>query len=237
MSYIIDKVPEEDVINMLREELITFVSMLNTDSQDFFKSIEIVLNPIKYYNPKSKINKSMLIVQEWWKTRNTKEHLLNFLRSKTHQVNGKFGQWSSGTLGSRWADCEINKMSCRIAFYSRKNNPTWFENKIPNDYNYLLIIDPKIDELFDLMDDENLTKEYNEQIKKQVKDYEEQQVKDYEEQQVKDYEEQQVKDYFEQQVKEIISVLKQVEDEELIPKFEITLKLAESVLIVILNQI
>jgi|TARA_R110000868_G_scaffold302756_3_gene563341 hypothetical protein len=39
------------------------------------------------------------------------------------KVNGKEGQWSCGSMGSRWFDYEDERLDhCRIAFYSKKFN-------------------------------------------------------------------------------------------------------------------
>jgi len=51
------------------------------------------------------------------------------------KVNGKEGNWSNGTFGSRWCDFEFYNNSVRMAFYSRKHNPAVFEKyKIDKPY-------------------------------------------------------------------------------------------------------
>ena len=112
------------------------------------KELEIVLN-ILNTSPLSIINKVCIVLDPSWaaENKNCKDYnnesfnkeMQRWLISHKHKVNGEEGEWSNGYLGSRWADKTFDGKSVRLAFYSKKYDPTvmdWREKK------YMIMICP-----------------------------------------------------------------------------------------------
>lgn len=123
----------EEKLNVRRKELEVFVKLLKTAPLSVLQKTQVFLNPcVEGYG-------------DWWRHPDTKRGVKEWLLMNNHKVNGKFGNWSAGFLGSRWADCEINGKNCRFAFYSRKTDAHNFPSEtqgVPDRMNYLLSIDP-----------------------------------------------------------------------------------------------
>ena len=60
--------------------------------------------------------------------------------SGEQKVNGKKGNWSNGSFGSRWYDDYNKYMTCRVAFQSRATSTTW-EFKEP--YMLAFVFEPR----------------------------------------------------------------------------------------------
>jgi len=139
----------EDTLAVLRKELEVFTKLLTDAPRSLLPKTLITLNPYCVV-PDEVGEEEATAIQTWWDTDATRRKVFEFLfrketTGKPHKVNGKFGEWSAGFMGSRWADCEINGRNCRIAFYSRKTNPSSFtEERMDKKYNYALIIDPTL---------------------------------------------------------------------------------------------
>jgi len=127
-----DEMPKEGKITLLRNELETFVQMLNTNPRELLtKQVLILISPDIMDSD----------TKNWWNDKGTNSKLKEFLFKREHKVNGMFNNWSCGFLGSRWTDCEINKRSCRIAFYSRKSNANNFMNeRVKENHQFILCI-------------------------------------------------------------------------------------------------
>ena len=124
----------EEKVAERRKELEVFVKLLKTAPSAIIPKTMIFLNP------------KNSDYDAWWGHQDTKRSVSGWLLNNDHEVNGKFGNWSAGFLGSRWADCEINGKKCRFAFYSRKTDPHNFpaETRRPDwdGKNYILSINP-----------------------------------------------------------------------------------------------
>jgi hypothetical protein len=114
----------EKKLNELRKELEVYVKLLKTSPLCVFTKTKTIMS----YSMEEEV------IDAWWKNPNTKNAMNAWIHTNNHKVNGKFGNWSSGCLGNRWADCEINGKNCRIAFYSRKGDPHKFHEDA---YNFL----------------------------------------------------------------------------------------------------
>jgi hypothetical protein len=70
-----------------------------------------------------------------------REDVFCYLMRKNHKMKDKGGDWCCGGMGSRWADFELFRgVTVRLAFYSRKLDPKFF-NSIKNlDGDYALMI-------------------------------------------------------------------------------------------------
>ena len=126
----------EEKLAVRRKELEVFVKLLKTAPYSILKKTQVFLNPC--------IEETELL--RWWNDPATKVEVGVWLMNNDHKVNGKFGNWSNGFLGSRWADYKFNGKVCRIAFYSRKTDPHNFPDETErnnlNGKNYLLCFDP-----------------------------------------------------------------------------------------------
>lgn len=135
----------EEEIDFRRKELETYVKMLGTCPREIISRTFIILNP-HTLNPNEVGQEEATAIETWWKDPRTQRGVIIWLESNKHKVNGKYGNWSCGYMGSRWADCEINTRNCRFAFYSRKHNPTSFPAEMDEHYgkkyNYAIMIDP-----------------------------------------------------------------------------------------------
>ena len=135
----------DEKLASLRKELEVFVRLLNSFPREILKKTAVSLNP--YCLCPAEVGKEMAKqIDDWFKAPATKTALFQFLfksveTGEDHKVNGKFGDWSSGGMGSRWADTMINGRNCRFAFYSRKNNFEYFDNESCAGYDYRLMID------------------------------------------------------------------------------------------------
>lgn len=124
----------EEIANKRQKELETFLKCLET-----FPLNNIILKEktIMAHNGGNAHN-------SWFHNCTTKNELLDFLLNpKNHKVDGKI--WSNGFLGSRWADTELNGRMCRIAFYTRKNDPNTFASfpeSVRDIKDYAIIICP-----------------------------------------------------------------------------------------------
>tara|TARA_R110001592_G_scaffold322743_1_gene601733 strand:+ start:85 stop:546 length:462 start_codon:yes stop_codon:yes gene_type:complete len=135
----------EDKISEIRKELEAYVKVLNKNPLELIQKTFISLNNAALstqWASEEEVDK----IKCWWNNPATQPRIIEWLVSGKHKVNGKFGNWSAGFLGSRWADCEINGRRCRFAFYSRKHNSTSFTPQMEKDlgkrYDYALHIDP-----------------------------------------------------------------------------------------------
>lgn len=137
----------EKLIADRRKEMEVYVKLWNTASQSINEKTLITLNPYSII-PAEVGAEQAEEIKEWW-NRAAQLDLMMWLIQNKHKVNGKFGQWSCGSLGSRWSDVEICGRNCRIAFYSKKSDASMFP---PDDVdapqwkgkNYLLMIDPTL---------------------------------------------------------------------------------------------
>ena len=130
--------PEEQN-NEIRNELKKYVNVLNKKPNEILEKTCIVLNSsalIVGWVGEDEVDK----IKVWWANPLTQQSIHSWITKGKHKVNGKFGNWNAGCLGSRWADCEINGRICRFAFYSRKHNPTFFPPQMEEEY--ALQIDP-----------------------------------------------------------------------------------------------
>jgi hypothetical protein len=133
----------EKKIDARRNELKVFVKLLREQPERILKSTCITLNP-HTLDPNEVGEKQAKEIADWWKSQATLIDWLKWIKTNKHEVNGKYGNWSAGFMGSRWADCEINGRNCRVAFYHRKSDPLPFniDEIVGGKYNYFLIIDP-----------------------------------------------------------------------------------------------
>ena len=120
----------EEIIAERRKELEVFVKLLKNAPASIIPKTTIYLNPAN------------TDYDAWWGQQDTKRSVRDWLLNNDHKVDGSFGNWSAGFLGSRWADCEINGNRCRFAFYSRKTDPHNFPADTTKIGNYQLVIDP-----------------------------------------------------------------------------------------------
>ena len=102
------------------------------------KELEIVLNKVCIV-----LDPSWAAENKNWKDYKSKSfhrEMQRWLISHKHKVNGEEGEWSNGYLGSRWADKTFDGKDVRLAFYSKKYDPTemnpWREKK------YMIMICP-----------------------------------------------------------------------------------------------
>ena len=135
----------KEKINEGRKELEVYVKVLNKKPLEIIEKTLIVLIPIEFnadFIGEEEVDK----IQCWWNNPEKQPSIISWLKKGKHKVNGKYGNWSAGCFGSRWADCDINGRRCRFAFYSRKHNPTSFPPKMEEElgkrYDYALSIDP-----------------------------------------------------------------------------------------------
>jgi hypothetical protein len=130
-----------------RKELETYVKVLNTQPRAILDKTFTFINQATL-DPNEVGETEAKAIGEWWNKMETKIALELWVFGGNHKVNGKFNNWSSGFLGSRWADTKINGRNCRIAFYSRKNDPHQFplemEKALGKRYDYTLAIDPTL---------------------------------------------------------------------------------------------
>jgi len=137
----------EKEIDMRRKELETYVKLLSKTPRDIINRTFVNLNP-HTLNPNEVGQKDAAEIKEWWSKKETHKAVIEWFSTNKHKVNGKFGNWSCGFMGSRWADCLINGRKCRFAFYSRKYNPSSFPEQMERDtgkvLNYAIMIDPTL---------------------------------------------------------------------------------------------
>lgn len=140
----------EKEIAKRKKELEVFVKLWNDAPENIFDKTAVCLNP-HTLNPSEVGEEEAKKIKEWF-NETTQRAVMFWLVHTKHKVNGKFGGWSNGSLGSRWADCKIEGRNCRIAFYSRKTdermfvNPNGEEDKdgIVYGKSYCLMIDPTL---------------------------------------------------------------------------------------------
>jgi len=131
----------EEILDKRRKELEVYVSLLKASPDAVMKQTFITIPSavLKLYDDDGEYEK-------WWKDEKTIPAFRNWIRFNKHKVNGEYGNWSSGVLGSRWADTDLNGKRCRLAFYSRKldadNFPAEMDKALGKKYNYILTIDP-----------------------------------------------------------------------------------------------
>jgi len=135
-------------LNERRKELEVFVKLLKTAPRVILSKTKVLLNPDALKQAKVGVEMAKTL-DAWWKLTCAGGGMSDWLMNNDHKVNGKFGNWSAGFLGSRWADCDISGRRCRIAFYSRKTDPQIFPQAGHKMYktligvNYILKIDPE----------------------------------------------------------------------------------------------
>ena len=132
-----NEMPEQETLDVLRAELQEFVDMLNESPKETLLKTMLFISPALTDNQEQ--GDEAQVIKEWWNNKTTISNLRDFCFKRNHKVNGEFNNWSSGFLGSRWTDCEINGRICRIAFYSRENNPNHFET-FKEKYLYIMAI-------------------------------------------------------------------------------------------------
>jgi len=125
-------------LDFLRKELEVYVDLLNKIPYEIYKKTDVRLNPA-CADPNEVGEENAKKMVEWFLNRKSKDEFLKWLFSEKHKVNGKYGNWSAGFLGSRWADCKINGRNCRLAFYSFKTDGIETDDKSKQ---YLIEIDP-----------------------------------------------------------------------------------------------
>lgn len=125
-------------LDFLRKELEVYVDLLNKFPCEMYKKTAVRLNPA-CADPDYVGEEDAKKMVEWYMNIKSKEEFAKWLLSRKHKVNGKYGNWSAGFLGSRWADCEINGRNCRLAFYSVKTDKIEINDKSKQ---YVIMIDP-----------------------------------------------------------------------------------------------
>lgn len=133
----------EEKLAMLRKELKVFCKCMINNPRTVLDKTFISLNPAST-DHKWVGEEAAKGNRDWWLSEFTQRGLFQWIMHNNHKVNGKFNGWSSGFLGSRWCDMELNGKTCRIAFYSRKTEPESFpeSNEMLKENNYILMIDP-----------------------------------------------------------------------------------------------
>lgn len=136
----------DELIATRKKELEVYVKLLTTNPSSVLKTTATFLNP--YATLPAEVGQEQAdTITSWWGLPKTKDDTKKWLFTNKHKVNGKFGNWSNGFLGSRWADVEINGRNCRIAFYSRKLDEQNFPAEtmgVLDGENYILMIDPTL---------------------------------------------------------------------------------------------
>jgi len=133
----------KEEIKTLKKELETYLKILRNRPREMMERTFILLNP-HTIEPAEVGDKMAEEIRNWWNDE-TKDKVCVWMDTNEHKCNGKYGNWSCGWLGSRWADCDINGRRCRLAFYSRKHNPTSLQNieeSTGKKYDYAIMIDP-----------------------------------------------------------------------------------------------
>jgi len=125
-------------LDFLRKELEVYADLLNKIPLEMYKKTAVRLNPA-CADPNYVGEEDAKKMVEWFMNIKSKEEFAKWLLSRKHKVDGKYGNWSAGFLGSRWADCEINGRNCRLAFYSFKTDEIETNDKSKQ---YLIMIDP-----------------------------------------------------------------------------------------------
>ena len=131
-------------INTRKKELDAYLSLLKSFPREMLERTFIAINP-HALRPEEVGEKEADAIKKWWEDGATKQQFCIWMDTNDHKINGKYGNWSCGFLGSRWADCDINGRRCRLAFYTRKNNPTSLQNieeVFGKKYDYAITIDP-----------------------------------------------------------------------------------------------
>ena len=117
----------QNEIELRRKELKVYLKLLKLNPRHMIEDRTfIALNP-HTLNPCEVGEKEANDIKNWWNAE-TQNKVCIWLDTNDHKCNGKFGNWSCGDMGSRWADCEINGRNCRLAYYTRKYNPTTIQN-------------------------------------------------------------------------------------------------------------
>lgn len=140
----------EEHIAKRKKELEVYVKLWNSAPENIFDKTALLLNP-HTLDPNEVGAEEARKIKEWF-NETTKRAVMFWLVHTKHKVNGKFGGWSNGSLGSRWADCKIEGRNCRIAFYSRKTDENIFPPEGEERGNaplfkgksYCLMIDPTL---------------------------------------------------------------------------------------------
>jgi hypothetical protein len=131
-------------VEFLRKELEVYVDLLNKFPYEMYKKTAVRLNQA-CANPNVVGKENAEQYFKWFMNQKSKNEFLEWLLSQKHKVDGKFGNWSAGGLGSRWADCEINGKKCRLAFYSIKTNEIdSVKLKLNDCHQYLILMDPTL---------------------------------------------------------------------------------------------
>jgi hypothetical protein len=137
----------EKILEKRRKELEVFVKVLNLQPIAILGKTFTFLNQATL-NPNEVGETLAKAIKDWWNKKETKDAIQYWIFGGKHKVNGEFNNWSSGYLGSRWADTKLNGRKCRIAFYSRINDPHQFpphmEEVLGKRYDYTLKIDPTL---------------------------------------------------------------------------------------------
>ena len=135
---------ETDELNSLKKELEAYFIDLKRDfDTTMFKNTIAILNGAL----QGEITKVWNACTTWFNDKKTKFEFIEFMRTNKHMVNGEEKQWSCGEFGSRWLDITINGYYCRVAFYSKVNNPEWFTKQFSKN-DYILMLDPTYDRYF-----------------------------------------------------------------------------------------
>ena len=71
-----------------------------------------------------------------------KELLIHIIKDGGRPVDGLFGNWNNGCLGSRWLDMNLLGQRTRVAFYAKQDDPnTWAFNNWSDECDYMLCAD------------------------------------------------------------------------------------------------
>ena len=136
-----EEMPKEEEIEILCNELKTFVEMLNTNPQELLTKQVLLMISSSLIDEDIVSKDEAKDILNWWKDSITTKQLMEFLFKRDHKVNGDYNNWSCGFLGSRWVDTIINQKDCRIAFYSRKSNAQNFiNNRVKENHQFIVMI-------------------------------------------------------------------------------------------------
>lgn len=136
----------EELIAKRKKELEVYVKLLVEKPLSVLTTTATFLNP--YATHPAEVGQEQAdTITSWWSIPKTQDDMKRWLFTNKHKVNGKFGNWNNGFLGSRWADVEINGRKCRVAFYSRRMDEQNFPPEtmgVLDGKNYILMIDPTL---------------------------------------------------------------------------------------------
>ena len=104
-----------DAHKMRYQELEVFIKCLGNPGFLFSKHCNILTNPDDGKEFAIFVKKNLGDV---W----------NYLLYKNHKMNDKNGDWCCGGMGSRWTDIQVGGQDVRLAYYSRKSDPKFYNS-------------------------------------------------------------------------------------------------------------